>query len=460
MRDLTRGPLSGHLIAMAIPIAVGMLVQTLYYLVDLYFVSRLGGTALAGVSAAGNVFFLGLALTQSLSVGTIALVSHAVGGRDQAEANLVFNQAVFAALVLAAFVLLGGYLGLAELYIRTIAADEGTVAAGLDYLRWFLPAMAFSFGTTAMGAALQGTGIVKPNMIVQMIAVVANTILTPILITGWGFGVPLGVVGAALASSTAALLGLSLMTLYYVKLERYVAIEPSLWRPNLSVLKRMFAVGLPSGGEFALMFVYMGVVYTVIRPFGASAQAGFGAGGRVMQSVFLPAMSVAFAVPAIAGQNFGARDPARVRDTFRIAALMSSAIMVLITALCKWRPALLVTPFASDPEVLVVASVFLSIISWNFVPTAIVFTCSGMFQGMGNTLPSLASTATRIVTFLAPVLWLSAQPGFRIEQVWYASATAVTLQALLSLGLVRWQLGKRLAFGRDPEPRVQNAGTW
>ncbi len=83
MRDLTRGPLLGHIAAMATPIAVGMLVQTLYFLVDLYFVSRLGGVALAGVSAAGNAMFLVLALTQVLSVGTIAVVSHAVGAEDR-----------------------------------------------------------------------------------------------------------------------------------------------------------------------------------------------------------------------------------------------------------------------------------------------------------------------------------------------------------------------------------------
>ena len=110
MRDLTRGPLVEHIVAMALPIAIGMFVQTMHYLVDLYFVSRLGGVALAGVSAAGIVMFLVLALTQTLSVGTVALVSHAVGQEDRDRANLIFNQAVALAGMLAALVFAAGYL--------------------------------------------------------------------------------------------------------------------------------------------------------------------------------------------------------------------------------------------------------------------------------------------------------------------------------------------------------------
>ena len=92
MRDLTEGPIDGHLFAMAAPIAAGMIFQTLYFLVDLYFVGRLGGAAIAGVGSAGNLTFLIMALTQVLGVGTVALIAQAVGRKDQARATLIFNQ--------------------------------------------------------------------------------------------------------------------------------------------------------------------------------------------------------------------------------------------------------------------------------------------------------------------------------------------------------------------------------
>lgn len=96
MKDLTEGSISRQLVAMAVPIAAGMLFQTLYFLVDLYFVASLGDAVLAGVSSAGNVSFIVLALTQTLGVGTVALVSHAVGRKDHLEANPILNQSVLA----------------------------------------------------------------------------------------------------------------------------------------------------------------------------------------------------------------------------------------------------------------------------------------------------------------------------------------------------------------------------
>ncbi|MGD2116433.1 MAG: MATE family efflux transporter, partial [Acidobacteriota bacterium] len=94
MRDLTEGSIPKHLLRLAAPIAAGMMFQTLYYLVDLYFVSRLGEAAVAGVSTAGNLQFVVIALTQVLGVGTMTLIAHAVGRRDRDDANLVFNQSL------------------------------------------------------------------------------------------------------------------------------------------------------------------------------------------------------------------------------------------------------------------------------------------------------------------------------------------------------------------------------
>ena len=436
----------GHLFALAVPIAVGMLVQTLYFLVDLYFVSRLGATALAGVGSAGNLMFLVIALGQVLSVGTVATVSHAVGAQDRPRASLMFHQAVLVAGVLAATTLAAGYLGPADAYVRSVAADAATVEAGTTYLRWFLPAMALQFATTAMAAALQGTGIVKPTMVVQMLTVLVNIVLTPVLVAGWGTGRPMGVAGAGLASTLAAATGVAMMAFYFASLEHYIGFERERLAPRPEALRRMLEIGLPAGGELGLMFVYIAVIYRVVSPFGASAQAGFGAGVRVMQAVFLPAMAIAFAVPALAGQNFGAREGGRVRETFRKAVLLIAGFMLALTLLCQWRPGWLVAPFASDPRALAVAAGFMTIVSWNFVASGLTFTCSGMFQGMGNTLPALAASATRLVTFVPPAFWLLHRPGYRIQHVWYLSVTSVTIQALVSLLLLRRQLRRRLRF--------------
>ena len=297
----------------------------------------------------------------------------------------------------------------------------------------------------AMGSALRGTGIVRPTMVVQIVTVVLNIVLAPILIAGWGTNRPMGVAGAGLASTLAIVVAVILLGLYFFRLEKYVAFHREQWRPRLQAWKSMLAVGLPAGGEFLLIFVYVGVIYWCIRDFGAAAQAGFGIGSRVMQAIFLPAMAVAFAAGPIAGQNFGARHHPRVRETFGKAVLISTVIMATLTLLVHWRPELLVNGFSQDPQVQSIAATFLTIASWNFVAQGIIFTCSSLFQGLGDTRPALFSTCTRLITFALPAIWLSTQPRFHIEHIWYLSVATVTLQAVASLLLLRTQFRRRLS---------------
>lgn len=444
MRDLTEGSINRHLVAMATPIVAGMLFQTLYFLVDLYFVGRLGGAAIAGVGSAGNLTFLVMALTQVLGVGTVALIAQAVGRKDQARANLVFNQSSTLAMACLLACLVLGY-PLAVHFAGTLGSDQATREAGATYLRWYLPGLSLQFALVAMASALRGTGIVKPAMTAQMLTVVINVILAPVLIGGWGTGHPLGVAGAGLASSIAIAVGVLLMWIYFLRLEHYVGFDRHSWKPRLDVWRQILGIGLPAGGEFVIMFVIFSFIYFVIRPFGASAQAGFGVGTRVMQAIFLPAMAVAFAVAPIVGQNFGAGQKARVRQTFRSAALMSVLLMLIVMGLCLGSPALLIGTFISEPEAIRVGSGYLRVISWNCVASGFVFVCSGVLQGLGNTWPALWSSASRLVTFIVPVWWLTTRPNFSITQIWMVSVASVTVQAVLSGTLALRQMRLRLA---------------
>jgi putative MATE family efflux protein len=443
MKDLTQGSVVKHILAMAWPIVAGMIFQTLYLLVDMYFVAALGETAIAGVGAAGNATFVIFALTQVLGVGAVALISHAAGRKDRADANLVFNQSLTLSALCGLFVLVAGY-PLTHWYMQSVAADAATVEAGKAYLYWFMPGLALQFALVAMSSALRGTGIVQPTMAVQMLSVVLNIVLAPILIAGWGTGRPLGVAGAGLASSLAVVAAVILLWIYFHRLEHYVAIDKLQLRPRLTEWKRILNIGLPAGGEMVLMFVNIAVIYLAIRNFGATAQAGFSVGSRVMQAIFLPAMAIAFAAGPVAGQNFGAKQGERVKQTFRAAAVLSMLVMLGITLLVQVKPSLLIGAFTKDSDVIAVGALFLQLISLNFVAQGLIFTCSSLFQGLGNTRPSLISSGTRMVTFAVPALWLSTLPGFRIEHVWYLSIATVTLQAIVSWVLLQKEFKQRL----------------
>lgn len=449
MQDLTRGPVARHILQLSAFIALSTVFQTLYFLADLYFVGRLGKEALAGVGLAGNLMMVVLAFTQSLGVGTTSLVSQAMGSGDRRRAERVFNQA----LVLSQLCGLGFFVvafALRHAYARWLAADETTAALGVQYLNWFIPALALQFVLVAMGAALRGIGDVKMPTLIQIVTVVLNIVLAPVLMFGWGTGRPLGVGGTALASVVAVAFGCVVLSAYFHRSSGPLRFRAADWKPDAKLWWQILRVGLPAGGEFALIAVYLMLVYDIIRPFGAGAQAGFGTGARVMQALFLPAVAIGFAAAPVAGQNFGARLGERVRATFRAAGAMSAVVMVILTALCQVAPATLIGFFSRDAAVVAFGSQYLRIISWNFLASGLVFVSSSVFQGMGHTLPPLASSALRLLIFAVPAYALSRHPGFDIRHVWYLSLASVFVQVTLNLWLLRREFARRLDFEEAP----------
>ena len=443
MDDLTTGPLSRHLVKTASFMLVTMALQTLYFLVDLYWVGRLGLQAVAAVAIAGNLMFVVLALTQMLGVGTTALVSHAVGRGDHAAARTVFNQSQFLSVV-AGLIFFAVVMSARGAYARALAADAPTAALAVDYLTWFVPAMSLQFALVAMSAALRGTGNFKPGMIVQSTTVIINIVLTPVLIFGWGPGRPLGVAGAAIASTIAVAIGIVWLATFFRPAGAYLRFDRTALSPDLPLWRRMLAIGLPAGAEFALMAVYLLIVYVISRPFGAAAQAGFGIGLRIVQALFMPVVALGFAVAPVAGQNYGARKGGRVRQTFRDGALMATAIMLAAAVICHAMAGALIGVFSEDPQVIAVGEEYLRITAWNFVASGIIFVASSTFQAMGNTVPALATSVMRIVLVAVPAFVVARWPGFDLRWIWYLSVTSIAVQMAASLLLLRREFRLRL----------------
>jgi putative MATE family efflux protein len=443
MKDLSTGPVSGHVVALAIPMFAGMLLQTLYFFVDLYFVARLGDAAIAGVAAGGNFMFIIFFLSQSLGVGTIAMVAQAVGRKDRDAANHAFNQAAGIGALFAVITLVGG-LAAAGPYANFFGPDEAAREAGRSFLYWFIPSLALQFPIVVMGSGLRGTGIVKPAMAVQALTVLLNVILAPILVAGWLTGKPMGVAGAGLATTIAVAVGVVVMVIYFVKLEHYVAIEPAKWKPDWATWRRLFNIGLPAGGEFGIMAIFVAVLYWAARDFGTPAQGGLGIGFRVSQMIFIPALAIGFAAAPIAGQNYGARQWQRVRDTFFATATTCAIVMALIMVFAKLEAETMVRIFTHEPAVIAVAVEYIEWASWNFVPVGIVMCASGVMQGMGNTWPALGSSAMRIVTFALPTILMAGRPGFALRDVFALSLATILLQLVVSVAWLRHEFRKRL----------------
>jgi putative MATE family efflux protein len=449
MHDLTSGSVSRHLLKTTGFMLVTMIFQTLYFLIDLYWVGRLGTTSVAGVGIAGNLTFIVLALTQMLGVGTTTLVSHAAGRKDHADALMVFNQSqVLAMVVGVAFLIVG--LAVMKPYSRAMSADAETARLSASYLAWYIPAMALQFALVAMGSALRGIGNFKPGMIVSTATVVMNIVLAPVLIFGWGTGHAFGVAGAAISTFVSVAVGLVWLSLYFLPKDAQLRFVVADWKPQFDMWKRMLAIGMPAGFEFALMAVYLVIIYTVARPFGAAAQAGFGIGQRVIQAGFMPVVALGFAVAPVAGQNVGARLPERVRAAYKDAIVMSTVAMIVFALLCHIAPAALIGIFSKDPAAIAVGDEYLRIISWNYVASGIIFVNSSMFQALGNTIPAVVASAIRILLVALPAVLLSRLPGFHLTWMWYVGVGAVLVQLIVSLLLLQREFRKRLVLAPAP----------
>jgi putative MATE family efflux protein len=445
MQDLTTGPITRHLLKTTSYTLVAMVFQTLYFLIDLYWVGRLGTEAVAAVAIAGNVTFIVLALTQMLAIGTTTVVSHAVGQRDTAQANALFNQAQVLCIVSAvAFLVLGFAVRLP--YARAMSADPVTAALAGDYLLWFILAMSLQFLAVGMGASLRAVGNFRTGTIVATATVILNIVLTPVMIFGWGTGRAFGVAGAAISTLIAVAVGVLWLALYFLRPTSFLHFDTRSWKPQLAMWRRKLAVGVPAGFEFAMMALYMAIIYVITRPFGAAAQAGFGIGLRVVQAGFMPIVALGMSVAPVAGQNFGARKPDRVKRTWQDAGLMAVTWMLLLAILSNIVPEGMVAVFTKDPEVVRIGAEYLRIMSWSFFASGLIFVTSSTFQAMGNTIPSLVSSGARIVATGIPAVAISRAEWFELRWLWWLSAVTIVLQLGLSLLLLRREFRKRLSF--------------
>src|SRR2546428_5193357 len=292
-----------------------------------------------------------LAYTLWLGGETRTFITKAAGRKAQPQAELVFNQSFVMSILIALALGVVGFL-LRPAYCESLSADAEMATLAKAYLLWFLPGLLLQFPLVALGSALRATGIIKPAVGFQVLSVLLNIVLAPLLIFGIGPWPRLGVTGAALATFISILVADLLIVIYFEKKYHYLRFRFTLFRPRLKIWTKMLHIGVPAGAEFVLLFVYIVIVYGIIRGFGPAAQAGFGVGARVMQAPFLPVVALSFAVAPVVGQNFGGLRADRVRHAVYSAIGVASLMMLILTLLTYLAPAALIGVFSNDPRVI------------------------------------------------------------------------------------------------------------
>ena len=443
--DLTTGSIPKLLVKLSGPIAFSMLMFTLYLMVDLYFVGRLGPDAVAAVSISGNAFFVILGLSFILGIGGMALIAQAFGRKDYEEAAKVYKQSLMLTLLVGIGATLVG-LFIARPYIDFFGGAGKSLEWGVEYFQIFSISFFFVLLLHVIGSCYRGMGDTRTPMIIMVQSTVLNIILDPLLIFGL-LGFPrLGVRGAAIASLSSQLISMGIYLYLIFKRGQHLKIKGP-WRIDPSIIKRSLAIGLPSGLTYFLLALNMLITYRVVSVFGTAALASIGIGFRIIQSIYMPVVAVTSAMAAIVGQNYGAGHYVRIQKTLRAGWTISSGVMIAGAILCWLFPGFLIGIFSNDKDVLHYGVIYLTIMSLGNVFVGTIMTTSAVFQGLGKTYPSFIAAVFDNALFAVFVFTLPGLFGWGIQAVWWIKlATAGVEMFLVAEWLRRFLRQTRLDF--------------
>lgn len=340
IEDYTQGNLRKQILNMAIPVSVGMFFNTMFNVVDTFYAGQLSTEALAGMSLSFSVFFMLLAVTMGISTGLSALLSIAVGKRNEAEIRHLTANGVFLTVVVSIVVTLTGYV-FSPVLLELLGATGQTLLEGTTYLRTIYVGAIFFALNGVLNALLSSRGVTKPYRNFLIIGFFMNLILDPLFIFG-PFGLPrLGTMGVALATVVVQFTGNIYLANKCHKLLglRFEQLMPKMGKPlafiRLKKIKEILSQGIPA--SLNLMTIALGIYvinYFIYQHGNDAAIAGYGVAMRIEQIVLLPAIGLNTAALTIAGQNFGAGNLARVKQTYyeslKIGFLIMTVGMLLV----------------------------------------------------------------------------------------------------------------------------------
>ena len=442
-------PVGRLLLTMALPLALSMLVQALYNVVDSVFVSRISAVdnyALTAVSLAFPVQNIMIGAATGIAVGVNALLSRGLGEKNMDQVNRCALNGVFLTAIGTLLFVLFGIFG-ADVYMRSLTPDAQTIAYGVTYIRIICIVSFGIFGEILFERLLQSTGRTSYTLITQGIGAVVNIILDPILIFGY-FGLPrMEVAGAAVATVIGQVVAFVLAVVLNHKKNVEVRLHFRGFRPDWKMIGRILGIGIPSmimvaiGSVMNYTFnLVLGTFNKVSVGLGEVGKTVFGAYFKLQSFVFMPVFGINNAVLAISAYNYGARKPKRIMQVLGWGVLGAMTLMLIGIVLFQLFPETLLGFFNPSPEMLEVGVPALRIMCLPFVFAAPCIIFSGVFQALGKSLYSMFVSMARQLLVLLPAAYLLSLAG-NIDLVWLsfpiAELVSILVSAILMIHLYR-----------------------
>ena len=432
---------------LAIPIMFGMGIHTLYNLVDMIFIGRLGGDAITGVAFNMPVFFLMLGLTMGLGSGVTASVARFIGQKNKPNADNSAEHAIaLAAVISIVFTTLGLVFGKDILII--LGAEDKILDLAWEYLSVIVTGLPFMVFSGFFRSILAGEGDMKFPMLVAGLGTILNIILDPIFIFDLnnygGFGLGMGVKGAALATVISQLIVFIIFIyMLFVKEHAYITFNLKDFSPSKTILWDIIKVGLPASLSMIIMAIGQGVFNKILIHYSSQTVAAYQVAGRLDMLIFLPIFAIAGSMTTLVGMFYGAKEIVALNRIIKYGIISSFLITLVSSTFVYFFAHTFSSWFTKDQEIIDVSVGFLRLLCLIYPLVAIAITSGRVMQGLGKGIPVLIITIVRVLGVSAPLaLYFSFVLHKPVEWNWYAMMIAAGIAFLIALSWVRLELNK------------------
>ena len=420
-------PVGKLLFTMALPLAISMLVQAFYNVVDSYYVSRISESAVTALGLAFPVQHLLIGFATGTGVGMNALLSKSLGEGNQKRANQAAGNGIFLALCFMALFMIFGFFG-AEPYYAMQSEVEETVKGGAAYVSICCIFCLGIFVEIIGERLLQASGRTVYTLFTQGLGAVLNIILDPLFIFGnEKLGIaPMGIAGAAVATVIGQWVAGIMAVIFNFTVNPDVQLKVKYLRPDPKIVKIILTVGIPSIIMMAIGSVMnfgMSQIFLGFKEYGETAAGVFGIYFKLQSFVLMPLLGINNAMVPILAYNFGARKPERITKLMKCALLTALVVMLTGFAVFQFGTDMLLGIFQPSETFLMLGRTALKVVSIHFPIAVVGICCSACFQALGNGIYSTIVSLCRQLVALLPVAFLLSLTG-NVHLVWWAFPVA------------------------------------
>jgi putative MATE family efflux protein len=442
-KDLTRGPIGKNLFFLASPIFGMNLLFSLYSIVDMACVGRLGKEALAAVAIAITIFQLFGCLSGAYSRSVVRFVSQLIGAKQYEEARHAFTRSVIIAAGIGTAVAVTIYLG-SRWMLNFMIKDDKVVALGVEYFTFIIPTFAYFMVNPIIAAALRADGDTKTALYINLFGNLLNAFLDIVLIFGY-LGFPaLGIAGAGLATLIAR--SLSFFVFVFLVFRGWGNIKlvfsgyAKLWNPaDLKAFARHFGPGLAEG---ILRGLNGFIIMKLVTPFGAAAVAAYSVSARLGNYLYIPAYALSQAAASMVGQNIGAKKFDNAQKSYLTANALYAFIGLTGCAVLMICPGFFITLFIKDPEVIATGSVALRFFAVSVLFYGLLLSASYCLNASGNSVYPMVTVFLGNYCGQIPIaFFLSKYTSLGVMGVWIADPAAHVLHLAIYAPMIftgRW----------------------